>query len=121
LSKPKSTRVNPTRPKRSVLSLQRLKRSLYSYNPQIKELKLLAKKLNDCGSGENEYVSVLETFPYPPTRENALLIRNSLRPWQKTIFSSIGSRPVFISYETIFYNVTTKSVLTFKNVIIVIF
>ncbi|KAL3610284.1 hypothetical protein D5086_001304 [Populus alba] len=60
LSKPKSTRVNPTRPKRSVLSLQRLKRSLYPYNPQIKELKLFAKKLNDCGSGENDAQQRLE-------------------------------------------------------------
>jgi len=68
-------------------------------------------------SGEDAFVSVLETFPYPPTRENALLIRNSLRPWQKTIFSSIGSRPEFISYETIFYNVTMKSVLKMWSVL----
>jgi len=102
--------VNPTRPKRSVLSLQRQKKSLYSYNPQIRELKLFAKKLNDCGSGEDEFESVLETIPYPPTRENALLILNSLRPWQKThlFFNWIKTRNVF-PIETIFYNVTMKS------------
>jgi hypothetical protein len=118
LSKPKSTWVNPTRPKRSVLSLQRQKKSLYSYNPQIRELKLFAKKLNDCGSGEDEFESVLETIPDPPTRENALLILNSLRPWQKThlFFNWIKTRNVF-PIETIFYNVTMKSVLKMWSVL----
>jgi hypothetical protein len=56
LSPPKTTKLNfcpnpsphgsiPQDQKDLVLSLQRLTRSLYSYNPQIKELKLFAKKI----------------------------------------------------------------------------
>ncbi|RVX14442.1 Pentatricopeptide repeat-containing protein, chloroplastic [Vitis vinifera] len=44
VSKPKSTWINPTKPKPSVLSLQRHKRHNYSYNPQIRDLKLFAKR-----------------------------------------------------------------------------
>ncbi|KDP35808.1 hypothetical protein JCGZ_10617 [Jatropha curcas] len=110
LSKPKSTWVNPTRPKRSVLSLQRQKRSPYSLNPEVKELRLFAQKLNECDSSESAFVSLLEQIPYPPTRENALLILNSLKPWQKAylFFNWIKTQNLF-PMETIFYNVIMKS------------
>ncbi|GFP85160.1 pentatricopeptide repeat-containing protein at5g46580 chloroplastic [Phtheirospermum japonicum] len=109
LSKPKSTWVNPTKPKPSVLSLQRHKRSSsYSYNPQIKDLRQFAKKLNDCD--ESDFPSVIESIPHPPTRENALLVLNTLRPWQKSLlfFNWVKAQNVF-PIETIFYNVTMKS------------
>ncbi|KAA8522073.1 hypothetical protein F0562_012613 [Nyssa sinensis] len=110
LAKPKSTWVNPTKPKRSVLSLQRHKRSPYSYNPQIRDLKLFARKLNDCDTSEGAFTAVLGEIPHPLTRENALLVLNSLRPWQKThlFFNWIKTQNLF-PIETIFYNVTMKS------------
>ncbi|KAK6262743.1 hypothetical protein QUC31_008559 [Theobroma cacao] len=110
LSKPKSTWVNPTKPKRSVLSLQRQTRSPYAYNPKVRELKLFAKKLNDCENSEDAFLSVLEEIPQQPTRENVLLILNSLKPWQKAhlFFNWIKTKNLF-PMETIFYNVTMKS------------
>ncbi|KAI9177330.1 hypothetical protein LWI28_013740 [Acer negundo] len=110
LSKPKSTWVNPTRPKRSVLSLQRHKRSPYSYNPQVRELKLLARKLNDCDDSEEALSLALNEIPFEPTRENALLILNSLKFWPKSyfFFNWIKTQNMF-PMETIFYNVTMKS------------
>jgi pentatricopeptide repeat protein len=93
-----------------VLSHQRQKRSSYSYNPQIKELRLFAQRLNDCDNSEVAFLAALEEIPHPPTRENALLILNSLRPWQKThlFFKWIKTQNLF-PLETIFYNVTMKS------------
>jgi pentatricopeptide repeat protein len=93
-----------------VLSHQRQKRSSYSYNPQIKELRLFAQRLNDCDNSEVAFLAALEEIPHPPTRENALLILNSLRPWQKThlFFKWIKAQNLF-PLETIFYNVTMKS------------
>ncbi|XVF13594.1 hypothetical protein REPUB_Repub08aG0220800 [Reevesia pubescens] len=110
LSKPKSIWVNPTKPKRSVLSLQRQTRSPYAYNPKVRELKLFAKKLNDCENSEAAFLSVLEEIPQEPTKENALLILNSLKPWQKAhlFFNWIKTKNLF-PMETIFYNVTMKS------------
>ncbi|KGN55781.1 pentatricopeptide repeat-containing protein At5g46580, chloroplastic [Cucumis sativus] len=111
LSKPKSTWVNPTKPKRSVLSLQRQKRSSYSYNPKMRDLKSFAHKLNACDSSDDaSFIAALEEIPHPPTKENALLILNSLRPWQKThlFFNWIKSQNLF-PMETIFYNVAMKS------------
>lgn len=111
LSKPKSVWVNPAKPKPSVLSLQRHKRSGYSYNPQIRDLKLFARKLNDCDpSDEAGFLAVLEEIPHPPTRENALLVLNSLRSWQNSLlfFNWIKTQNLF-PIETIFYNVTMKS------------
>ncbi|PIN22869.1 hypothetical protein CDL12_04421 [Handroanthus impetiginosus] len=108
LSKPKSTWVNPTRPKPSVLSLQRHKRSSsYSYNPQIKDLRQFAKKLNDCE--ESEFLAVVEGIPHSPTKENALLVLNSIKSWQKALlfFNWVKSQDLF-PMETIFYNVTMK-------------
>ncbi|XP_010529124.1 PREDICTED: pentatricopeptide repeat-containing protein At5g46580, chloroplastic [Tarenaya hassleriana] len=111
LSKPKSVWVNPARPKRSVLSLQRHKRSSYSYNPQLQDLKAFAQKLNSSEFTENsEFLAVLDEIPHPLTRDNALLVLNSLRPWQKThlFFGWMKAQNLF-PIETIFYNVTMKS------------
>ncbi|CAL5355787.1 hypothetical protein CsSME_00044556 [Camellia sinensis var. sinensis] len=110
LAKPKSTWVNPTRPKLSVLTLQRHKRSRHSYNPQIRDLKLFAKKLNDCDTSKEAFLEVVDEMPHPPNRENSLLVLNSLRPWQKTLlfFNWIKTQN-FFPVETIFYNVTMKS------------
>ncbi|KAL6536447.1 hypothetical protein OROGR_013019 [Orobanche gracilis] len=109
LSKPKPTWVNPTKPKPSVLSLQRHKRSSsYSHNPHIKDLMQFAKGFNDCE--ESDFLAVIEGIPHPPTRENALLVLNSLRPWQKSLpfFNWVKAQNVF-PVETIFYNVIMKS------------
>ncbi|OMO77234.1 hypothetical protein CCACVL1_15145 [Corchorus capsularis] len=111
LSKPsKSTWVNPSKPKRSVLSLQRHRRSPYAYNPKVRDLKLFAKKLNECENSEDAFLKVLEEIPQQPTREDALLILNSLKPWQKAhlFFNWIKTKNLF-PLDTIFYNVTIKS------------
>ncbi|KAL0393504.1 UNVERIFIED_CONTAM: Pentatricopeptide repeat-containing protein, chloroplastic [Sesamum latifolium] len=107
-SKPKSTWVNPTKPKPSVLSLQRHKRSSsYSYNPEVKDLRQFAKKLNDCE--ESDFLAVVEGIPHSVTKENALLVLNSLKPWPKALlfFNWVKSQD-FFPMETIFYNVTMK-------------
>ncbi|KAL0331298.1 UNVERIFIED_CONTAM: Pentatricopeptide repeat-containing protein, chloroplastic [Sesamum angustifolium] len=107
-SKPKSTWVNPTKPKPSVLSLQRHKRSSsYSYNPEIKDIRQFAQKLNDCE--ESDFLAVVEGIPHSLTRENALLVLNSLKPWPKALlfFNWVRSQDLF-PMETIFYNVTMK-------------
>ncbi|KZV40966.1 pentatricopeptide repeat-containing protein chloroplastic-like [Dorcoceras hygrometricum] len=108
LSKPKSTWVNPTKPKPSVLSLHRHKRSTYSYNPQVKDLREFSKKLNECE--ESEFLAVVEGIPTAPTRENTLLVLNGLKPWQKSLlfFNWVKAQNLF-PVETIFYNVTMKS------------
>ncbi|OVA01295.1 Smr protein/MutS2 C-terminal [Macleaya cordata] len=111
LSKPKSIWVNPSKPKRSVLSLQRHKRPSYSYNPQLKDLKLFCKKLNDCDpSSESAFLTILEEISQPLTRENALSILNFLKPWPKSylFFNWLKTQKDF-PLETIFYNVTMKS------------
>ncbi|KAK7386315.1 hypothetical protein VNO78_26467 [Psophocarpus tetragonolobus] len=110
LSKPKSTWVNPTKAKRSVLSPERQKRATYSYSPQLRDLKRLAQKLNECDSSEDKFLTCLEAIPLPLTRENALLILNTLRPWQKTHhFLNWIRTQNLLPMETIFYNVTMKS------------
>ncbi|KAL6547937.1 hypothetical protein OROHE_009642 [Orobanche hederae] len=109
LSKPKSTWVNPTKPKPSVLSLQRHKRSSsYSHHPHIKDLMQFAKEFNEYE--ESDFLAVIEGIPHPPTRENALLVLKSLRPWQKSLvfFNWVKAQNVF-PMETIFYNVIMKS------------
>ncbi|KAL7593369.1 hypothetical protein Lser_V15G32661 [Lactuca serriola] len=110
LTKPKSIWVNPTKPRPSVLNLQRQKKTSYSYNPQIRDLKLFSKKLNDCENSEEAFLKVLEDIPHPPTRENALLVLNSLKPWEKAMFffNWLKTQDSF-PMETIFYNVTMKS------------
>ncbi|KAK3024705.1 hypothetical protein RJ639_042927 [Escallonia herrerae] len=110
LNKPKSIWVNPTRPRPSVLTLQRHKRSSYSHNAQIRDLRQFARKLNDCDTSEASILEVLEEIPHPPTRDNTLLVLNSLRPWQKVLFffNWVKTQKLF-PVETIFYNVTMKS------------
>nr|GME00028.1 pentatricopeptide repeat-containing protein At5g46580, chloroplastic [Ipomoea batatas] len=110
LSKPQSTWVNPARPRPSVLSLQRQKRSSYSYNPQIRDLKRFARKLNEGYFDEEGFMAVLEEIPESPTKENALLVLNSLRDWQKSLLflNWIKAKDLF-PLETIFYNVAMKS------------
>nr|KYP55268.1 hypothetical protein KK1_001475 [Cajanus cajan] len=110
-SKPKSTWVNPTKAKRNVLSPQRQKRDFYSHSPQLRDLKLFVQKLNECDkSSEAEFLTSLEEIPRPLTRENALLILNTLKPWQKTLlFLNWVKTQNLLPMETIFYNVTMKS------------
>ncbi|WCJ20664.1 pentatricopeptide (PPR) repeat-containing protein [Euphorbia peplus] len=110
LVKPKSTWVNPARPKRSVLSLHRQKRSPYPLNPKVRELRLFAKKLCDCDSEESAFTNLLRETPYPLDRDNSLLVLNSLRPWEKAymFFNWIDNEKLF-PMETIFYNVAMKS------------
>ncbi|GAB4834713.1 hypothetical protein Ancab_032976 [Ancistrocladus abbreviatus] len=108
---PKSTWVNPTRPKPSVLSLQRHKRSSYSYNPQIRDLGRFAQQLNDCNASSQEaFMAVLDTIPWPLAKENALLVLNSLRAWEKAplFFNWLKSQNLFPT-ETIFYNVKSAN------------
>lgn len=111
LSKPKSTWVNPTKPKRSVLSHQRHKRVPYSYSPQLSDFKRFAQKLNECtDASEAEFLACLSEIPHQLTRENALLILNSLKTWQKTkLFLNWIKTQNLVPMETIFYNVTMKS------------
>ncbi|KAF6134178.1 hypothetical protein GIB67_013575 [Kingdonia uniflora] len=117
-SKPNSTWVNPTRPKPSVLTLQRHKRSPHSYNPKLRDLKLFSKRFNDIDPScdENEFLAVLDEIPHPPNRENALLVLNSLKPWQKTLFffNWVKTKSLF-ELETIFYNVVMKSLRSGKQ------
>ncbi|XP_047340704.1 pentatricopeptide repeat-containing protein At5g46580, chloroplastic-like [Impatiens glandulifera] len=107
---PKSTWVNPTRPKPSVLTLNRQKKSQYSYNPQIRSLKQFAFKLNECGPSEEAFIAALAEIPQAVTRDSALLLLNNLKPWQKTLifFNWIRTQKLF-PMETIFYNVAMKS------------
>ncbi|KAL2925426.1 hypothetical protein RDABS01_007715 [Bienertia sinuspersici] len=112
INKPsKSTWVNPTKHKHSVLSLQCQKRSSHSYNPQIRDIKLFVNKLNDCDSSSEEaFLSILEDNPHPITKENAFLMLNSLKPWDKTLlFFNWVKTQNLIPMETIYYNVTMKS------------
>ncbi|XP_057721583.1 pentatricopeptide repeat-containing protein At5g46580, chloroplastic [Arachis stenosperma] len=110
LSKPKSTWVNPTKPKRSVLSHQRQKRAPYSYTPQLRDFQLFAQKINECGNSDDEFSDMVKEIPHTLTRENALLVLNSLKPWPKThMFLHWMRTQNLIPMETIFYNVTMKS------------
>ena len=110
LSKPKSTWVNPTRPRKSVLSLQRQKKSPHAHNPQIRDLRRFAQKLNAAGDSKEAFLAALEQIPHPPNRDNSLLILNTLRPWQKTqLFLTWLKTQNSFPMETIFYNVAMKS------------
>lgn len=109
LTKPsKSIWVNPTRPRASVLALQKQARSTYNYDPQIRDLKLFAKKLNECH--EEGFVSLLEEIPHPINKVTALLVLNYLKPWEKTLafFNWVKTQNLF-PMETVFYNVVMKS------------
>ncbi|KAL6008498.1 hypothetical protein ACLOJK_034010 [Asimina triloba] len=109
-SKPVSTWSNPTKPKPNALSLQRHRRAPYTYNPNFKDLKLFANKLNHPDLSPQDFAAALKTLPHPPTRDNAFLVLNSLKPWPKTLqfFDWIKTQNLF-PLETTFYNVTMKS------------
>ncbi|CAH9101336.1 unnamed protein product [Cuscuta epithymum] len=110
-SKPKPTWVNPTRPRPPALSLHRQNRSAYSYNnPQLRDLKIFAKKMNEPGLSEDDFLAVLEEMPVPLTKENALLLLNNMINWEKSLlfFKWIRAKNQF-PLETIFYNVVMKS------------
>ncbi|XP_047340427.1 pentatricopeptide repeat-containing protein At5g46580, chloroplastic [Impatiens glandulifera] len=109
-TKPKSTWVNPTRPKPSVLTLNRQKKSQYSYNPQIRSLRQFALKLNESGSNQDTFIAALSEIPNTLDRESTLLLLNNLRPWQKTLlfFNWVKTQNLF-PMETILYNVVMKS------------
>ena len=93
-----------------MLSSERQKRATYSYSPQLRDLKRFAQKLNESGSSEDEFLACLEEIPRPISRENALLILNTLKPWQKTnLFLNWIRTQNLLPMETIFYNVTMKS------------
>ncbi|CAL5197868.1 unnamed protein product [Lathyrus oleraceus] len=111
LSKPNPTWVNPTKAKRPMLSHQRQKRSSVFYNPQTRQFQRFAQKLNNCDvSSEAEFMACLEEIPSSLTRENALLVLNSLKPWQKTHkFLNWIKNQNLLPMETKFYNVTMKS------------
>ncbi|CAI0418650.1 unnamed protein product [Linum tenue] len=110
-SNSKSTWVNPARPKRSVLSLHRHKRSAYAHNPKVRELRLFAQKLSDSAPSEAEFAAAIAQLPHPPTRENSLLILNSLKSWQQSymFFQWLKTLEDSFPLETIFYNVAMKS------------
>ncbi|KAJ4848023.1 hypothetical protein Tsubulata_009356, partial [Turnera subulata] len=115
LSKPKSTWVNPTRPKKFVLSLQRQKKSPYSYNPLKGEVRVFAQKLYECDTSESAFTSVLEQAPEEVSRGDALFILKSFKEWQKArLFLNWIKTQDWFPIETIFYNVTMKS-LRFGN------
>ncbi|CAN1198975.1 Pentatricopeptide repeat-containing protein At5g46580, chloroplastic [Linum perenne] len=109
-TRPKSVWVNPARPKRPILSLHRHKRSPYQHNPRVEELRLFARKLSDSQVTEAAFASAIKNLPHPPTRDNSLLILNSLRSWEHSymFFDWIKKQDLF-PLETIFYNVVFKS------------
>lgn len=108
LNKPHSIWVNPTKTTPSVLTLQRHKRSSISYNPHIKKLRCLIKNLND--SSLSDFLHVLERYPSSLNGDDAFLVLNNLKSWQKTLlfFDWIKTHGLF-PVETIYYNVTMKS------------
>ncbi|WOH11523.1 hypothetical protein DCAR_0831010 [Daucus carota subsp. sativus] len=108
LNRPNSIWVNPTKITPSVLTLQRHKRSSISYTPHIKKLKSLIKNLND--SSLSDLLHVLENYPSSLSGDDAFLLLNNFKSWQKTLlfFDWIKTRNLF-AVETIYYNVTMKS------------
>ncbi|KMZ57518.1 Pentatricopeptide repeat-containing protein [Zostera marina] len=107
--KPKSTWINPSRPRPKVLSLNRQRRPPLPYNPDLTDLPRISSRL--ASVGPDEFSAVIdELLPEPPTRETALLILNSLRPWQKAQQFFLWLRSgKFFELDTIFYNVAIKN------------
>lgn len=108
LNKPNSIWVNPTKTTPSVLTLQRHRRSSISNNPRIKKLRYLIRNLND--SSLSDFLQVLEKYPTSLNGDDALLVLNNLKPWQKTLLflNWIKTHNLF-PVKTIYYNVTMKS------------
>ncbi|VFQ66411.1 unnamed protein product [Cuscuta campestris] len=111
-SKPLSIWVNPTRPRPSALSLHRHSRSAHSSfnSSQLRELKMLAGKMNESDLSGEGFAAVLEGIPETPGKESALILLKSLRNWEKSLLflEWIKSKNLF-PLETIFYNVAMKS------------
>ncbi|CAA6669680.1 unnamed protein product [Spirodela intermedia] len=111
--KPKSTWVNPSRPRPRVLSLQRHPRSAAAAaGTDGKRMALVSQALRECGGDLAAFsAAVREAFPEGlPARDEALLILGGLRPWEKAyrFFNWLRSLEGF-AMETIFYNVVMKS------------
>ncbi|EPS71054.1 hypothetical protein M569_03703 [Genlisea aurea] len=109
-TKPKSTWINPTRPRPSVLSPQRQKRPSFSaYSPKIRDLRRFVKELNDCE--ESDFTELLPQIPHQPlSREDALLLLNGMHSWQKSLlFLNWAKTQNAFPLETILYNVAMKS------------
>ncbi|WOL09546.1 hypothetical protein Cni_G18299 [Canna indica] len=105
----KPTWVNPSKPRPSVLSLRRHSRRPFSHNPSLRPLSELSRSLRlspDLPS------ALSDAFPpgQPPSRDDALFLLNSLRPWEKSLhfLHFLKSLPDF-PLDTIFYNVVLKS------------
>lgn len=112
---PKPIWVNPSKPKPSVLSPHRHKRPTFSHNPDLKPLTLLARKLSALPDDDPAALSaaLLDALPEPPSRDTALLLLNTLRPWPKALqflsWLKIHRSPSSFPVDTIFYNVALKS------------
>lgn len=76
----------------------------------MRDLRRFAYKLNNSDISETAFLAALEEIPHTLTRDNALLILNLLKPWQKThmFFNWVKTQNLF-PMETIFYNVAMKS------------
>lgn len=110
LTKPKPTWVNPSRPKPTVLSLDRHRRRPHHHNPDLGPLSLLSRSLSSSSDSDELLAKLAEAFPDPPSQESALLILNNLRPWQNCLhFFDWLKTQNFFPLEAIFYNVVMKS------------
>ncbi|MQL93947.1 hypothetical protein Taro_026599 [Colocasia esculenta] len=112
--KPKSTWVNPSRPRPRVLSLHRHPRAspTTGADPDFKRVALVSRALGECGDDLAAFsAAVGEVFPEGlPSRDDALVILGGLRHWQKALlfFNWLKEQEGF-AMETIFYNVVMKS------------
>ncbi|URD80744.1 PPR repeat [Musa troglodytarum] len=105
----KPTWTNPSKPRPTVLALRRQSRRPFSHNPSLRPLTELSRTLRlspDLPS------ALAAAFPpgHSPSRDDALLLLNSLRSWQKSLqfLDFLRSLPDF-PLDTIFYNVVLKS------------
>ncbi|PKA60072.1 Pentatricopeptide repeat-containing protein [Apostasia shenzhenica] len=105
-SKPNPTWLNPSKPKPSVLLPHRHRRPPLSHNPDLRRLSLLARSLS---SSPDLSAALDEVFPDPPSREDALLLLNSLRPWRKSHRLFLWLQSKISPLDTIFYNVVLKA------------
>ncbi|KAK1273358.1 Pentatricopeptide repeat-containing protein [Acorus gramineus] len=104
--RPKSTWVNPTKPRPTVLSLRRHPRAPYFHNPNLRALSSLSKS---SSTDDSAFTASLDSLPHL-SRDDALAILNSLRSWHRSLLflDWLKSRNAF-PLETIFYNVALKS------------
>ncbi|KAK8916444.1 Pentatricopeptide repeat-containing protein [Platanthera zijinensis] len=102
--KPNPTWTNPSKPKPRVLLPHRHPRPPHSRNPDARRLSLLSRSLSSSDDFD-------AAFPDTPPHADALLLLNSLRPWQKAhrFFLWLQSKSPSSPLDTIFYNVVLKS------------